>query len=246
MGNGSAEDRLVREIAHFRDVAAHDAETILGWDSPAGRSRADRRARLFVTHGRMAPGMRVLEVGCGTGEFTRRVAPVGARLVALDLSSDLLARARAKAEAVAQFVRGDAQALPFADGTFDVVYGCSILHHLDVDVALREIRRVLRPGGRLVFSEPNLVNPQVFVMFNCGPLKARFGVSPNEMAFTGRTITRLLRGSGFIRFEVTYFDFVHPAIPGSLLPVIEPIVERLEHVPGLRSLSGSMLIDAER
>src|SRR5881296_3798919 len=238
-----AEDRLGRELEHFDGVAARDTETILGWNSPVGRARADRRGRLFVATGRIAPGTRALELGCGTGEFTRRVAPSGARVVALDLSGDLLVKARAKLDGAARFVRGNAHVLPFADASFDVVYGCSILHHLDVGVALREVRRVLRPGGRLVFSEPNLVNPQVFVMFNCGPLKARFGVSPNEMAFTGRTITRLLRGSGFIRFEVTYFDFVHPAIPGSLLPVIEPIVERLEHVPGLRSLSGSMLID---
>jgi SAM-dependent methyltransferase len=244
--SGSAEDRFVREIEHYRHVSTQDAEAILGWSSPAGSARADRRARLFIARGRMTPGMRVLELGCGTGEFTRRIAPAGVRLVALDLSEDLLKRACAKVGGMAGFVRGNAQMLPFADGTFDAVYGCSILHHLDLEVALREVRRVLRPGGRLVFSEPNLVNPQVLLMFTCAPLKPHFGVSPDEMAFTRRTITRLLRRLGFTRYEVVHFDFVHPAIPSSLLPIVERVVERLERVPLVRALSGSMLIDAER
>lgn len=240
-----AEDRLGRELEHFDGVAARDTETILGWNSPAGRARADRRARLFVAKGAIAPGTRVLELGCGTGEFTRRVAPAGAEMVALDLSGDLLAKARAKVGARARFARGNAEALPFRDGTFDVVYGCSILHHLDVEVALREARRVLRRGGRLVFSEPNLTNPQVLLMFKLESLKVRYGGSPDEMAFTRRAITRVLERVGFRRFAVTYFDFLHPAIPAALLPLMEPVTEGLERIPLLRAISGSLLIHAE-
>ena len=240
-----AEDRLGRELEHFDGVAARDTETILGWSSPVGRARADRRGRLFVATGRIAPGTRVLELGCGTGEFTRRVAPSGAEVVALDLSGDLLAKARAKVGGRARFARGNAETLPFRDGAFDVVYGCSILHHLDVEVALREARRVLRRGGRLVFSEPNLTNPQVLLMFKCEALKVHYGGSPDEMAFTRRTITRVLSRIGFRRFAVTYFDFLHPAIPAALISLLEPVTEQLERVPLLRAISGSMLIHAE-
>jgi hypothetical protein len=66
------------------------------------------------------------------------------------------------------------------------------------------------------------------------------------MAFTRAAISRMLRAVGFTRFEVTHFDFVHPGIPGALLPVLEPVLERLEGVPGVRAISGSMLIHAER
>ncbi len=242
----SAEERLRREIEHHRDLAARNIEEVWGWDSPAGRVRAARRARLFLTTARIGPGTRVLELGCGTGVFTRRVIPAGASLVALDLSAELLAKARARVLNGARFVRSDAEALPFPAGAFDVVYGCSVLHHLDVEMALREVRRALRPGGRLIFSEPNLLNPQVWLMFRCEALKSRFGVSPDEMAFTRAAISRVLRRVGFDRFTVRYFDFLHPSIPASLLSVVGPLVERLERVPLLRAIAGSLLIYAER
>ena len=63
-------------------------------------------------------------------------------------------------------------------------YGSSVSHHLDLDRALGEVFRVLRPGGRCVFTEPNILNPQVAVMFHLGLTKRYFGVSPDEMAFS--------------------------------------------------------------
>src|SRR5215472_3788761 len=56
------EERLRREIEHHRELAGRHTEEIWGWDSPAGRVRADRRARLFVELGRLGPGARVLEL----------------------------------------------------------------------------------------------------------------------------------------------------------------------------------------
>jgi len=244
--SGRRPERLRSEIEHHRDLAARDVEHVWGWDSPAGRVRADRRGRLFASLGGIRPGARVLELGCGTGEFTRRLADAGSRLVALDLSADLLARARPKVPlSRVCFLRADAMILPFGDASFDAVYGCSILHHLEAETALREVRRVLRPGGRAVFSEPNLMNPQVLLMFRCGPLKPYFGTSPDEMAFTRGWISRVLGRVGFTRFSVRHFDFLHPSTPRALLPLAAPLAERLERVPGLRAISGSLLIHAE-
>ena len=174
------------------------------------------------------------------------MAATGAKLVAVDLSHELLVKALAKVPPEVTFVRGDAGALPFPAAAFDAVYGCSILHHLEVEAALTEVRRVLRPGGQLVFSEPNLLNPQVLLMFKCEPLKPRFGTSPDEMAFTRGAVSRILRKLGFERFAVRYFDFLHPSVPESLLPLAQPVAEALERVPLLRAISGSLLIHAER
>jgi ubiquinone/menaquinone biosynthesis C-methylase UbiE len=239
-------ERLAHEIEHHRGLAAGDPADVWGWRTPAGQRRADRRGRLFTRLGKIREGTRVLELGCGTGEFTRRLAETGGSLVALDLSPDLLVRARAAVKASsAHFLQSDAMELPFRDGSFDVVYGCSILHHLDPATALREVRRVLSPGGRLVFSEPNLLNPQVLLMFKCRPLRAYFGTSPDEMAFTRGRIEGVLRGLGFARVSVRYFDFLHPSTPRSLLRLAEPAAEMLERIPLVRAISGSLLIHAE-
>ncbi len=91
---------------------------------------------------------------------------------------------------------GNAEQMPFRDGSFDAVYGSSILHHLNIDAALAEVHRVLRPGGRIVFAEPNILNPQVAVMFHLGLTKKYFGVSPDEMAFSRFRAARALRERG--------------------------------------------------
>jgi SAM-dependent methyltransferase len=95
-----------------------------------------------------APG-RVLEVGCGWGELAEWIGrDTGAEVVAVDLSPRMveLARERGVDARIA-----DVQELPFADGEFDLVVAAWMLYHVpDIDLALAEIARVLRPGGRLV------------------------------------------------------------------------------------------------
>jgi ubiquinone/menaquinone biosynthesis C-methylase UbiE len=108
-----------------------------------------------------APGERVLEVGPGTGYYTLDVAPAlesSGWLDALDLQQPMLDELmhRAAAGGVANIVpvQGDAQALPFPDATYDSAYLVATLGEVpDRDTALRELRRVLKPGGRLVIGE---------------------------------------------------------------------------------------------
>lgn len=107
------------------------------------------------------PGERILEVGPGTAHYTlevaRAIAP-GGRLDAYDLQPEMLATVerRARAAAVDNVVcqQGDATRLPYADATFDAVFMVTVLGEIpDQDAALREVRRVLKPGGRAVFGE---------------------------------------------------------------------------------------------
>ena len=105
---------------------------------------------------------RVLDYGCGHGMAAVVLARRGAQVTAFDLSAEYLAEARLRAEAnsvVINFVESDAHHLPFADVSFDAIWGNAILHHLDLAIAGREIRRVLRPGGVAVFCEPWGGNP---------------------------------------------------------------------------------------
>ena len=92
---------------------------------------------------------RVLEVGCGPGEAAERIGrEVGADIVAIDSSERMVELARARG---VEAQLGDVQSLPFPDGAFDCALAAWMLYHVpNVDQALGELARVLRPGGRLV------------------------------------------------------------------------------------------------
>jgi len=100
------------------------------------------------------PGDRVLDACCGTGDLALAARAAGAgEVVGLDFSERMLERARRKAPEL-EWVRGDLLALPFADGSFDVAtVGFGIRNVEELEAGLRELARVLRPGGRLAVLE---------------------------------------------------------------------------------------------
>ena len=110
----------------------------------------DRRWRAATVREAVRPGDRVLDACCGTGDLAVAAEAAGAgAVVGLDFSERMLERARRKAPGL-EWVRGDVLALPFEDGSFDAaVVGFGIRNVEDLDAALRELRRVLRTGGRL-------------------------------------------------------------------------------------------------
>ncbi len=97
---------------------------------------------------------RVLDVGCGTGALLRRLSHPPALLSGIDPVPEMLAVARQRLPQEVDLREGWAERLPFADEQFDVVVSCNMFHHIQRPVdALREMRRVLRPGGRLVVTD---------------------------------------------------------------------------------------------
>ncbi len=110
-----------------------------------------RWKRLGVRDARLEPGARVLDLACGTGDFSRLVAGSvdGAIAVAADLTPGMLRRARERG--VPRGVCADALCLPFPDATFDCVFvGYGLRNFPGLTAAVDEIRRVTKPGGRLV------------------------------------------------------------------------------------------------
>jgi demethylmenaquinone methyltransferase/2-methoxy-6-polyprenyl-1,4-benzoquinol methylase len=114
----------------------------------------DTRWRRLAAAAAVRPGDRVLDAACGTGDLALAGVRAGAAaVVGLDFSEEMLARARRKAPGL-EWVRGDLLAMPFPDASFDAAtVGFGIRNVEDLERALRELRRVLRPGGRVAILE---------------------------------------------------------------------------------------------
>ena len=113
----------------------------------------DGRWRRLTARAAVRPGDRVLDACCGTGDLALADERAGGRVVGLDFSERMLERARRKSEAI-EWVQGDLLELPFDDASFDAAtVGFGVRNVADLERSLRELRRVLRPGGRLGILE---------------------------------------------------------------------------------------------
>jgi SAM-dependent methyltransferase len=166
----SGDERLRREREFFDSSSA----------AQAGTEAAPPTHHVAMLLDRLgdARGARALDCGCGAGDLALEIARGGAEVHGFDLSPESLRlmreRARALGVNVPAFV-SVMERVPFGDGTFDVVVGKSILHHVDVLDAMREVHRVLRPGGRALFIENQVTNP--LLRFAREKLTGRFGVA---------------------------------------------------------------------
>jgi len=237
------QERIAKEIQHGRFLAEHEAGRIWNWESPAGKLRWARRVKMLSGH--LLPGMSVLEVGCGTGYFTRELARFGADMVAIDVSPELLEIAKANCSAPnVRYEIQNAYELSYSDALFDSVVGSSVLHHLEIEEAVREIYRVLKPGGTIYFTEPNMLNPQIAIQKNVPWVKRKLGDSPDETAFFRWPLRRLLEETGYRDVRIDPFDFLHPKTPVPLVDRLDAVGRFLESVPVISEFAGSLYIRA--
>jgi SAM-dependent methyltransferase len=237
------QERIAREIQHGRFLAEHGAGEIWNWESPAGKLRWVRRVKMLSKH--LGPGMSVLELGCGTGYFTRELARSGAEIVAIDVSPQLLEIAIANCSPPnVRYEIQNAYDLSYPEAVFDSVVGSSVLHHLEIRAAVREIHRVLKPGGRISFTEPNMLNPQIAIQKNVPWIKRKLGDSPDETAFFRWPLRRLLEVTGYREVRIDPFDFLHPKTSVRLVNRLNSVGRFLESVPVISEFAGSLYIRA--
>ena len=195
--------------------------------------------------GHLRPGINVLELGCGTGSFTRELARSGADVVAIDVSPELLEIAKVDCSAAnVRYEIQNAYELSYPDAIFDSVVGSSVLHHLEIEDALREIYRVLKPSGAIYFTEPNMLNPQIAIQKNIPWIKEKLGDSPDETAFFRWPLRRLLEQTGYREIRIDPFDFLHPKTPAAMIDRVNAIGRFLENLPGISEFAGSLYIRA--
>lgn len=169
------------------------------------------------------PCARVLDVGCGTGRLAARLveAPSVLMVVGLDFSAGMLEQARARlgSAPAAALVRGDATRLPFADAAFDAAVSTEAFHWFpDQDAALAEIRRVLRPGGRLLLA---LVSPPFELIADAFEVGMRMVGQPLWWTTPSRLAAQVTRAGFRVESQRRVFR-----IPGFLLPPALTVARR--------------------
>jgi ubiquinone/menaquinone biosynthesis C-methylase UbiE len=162
---------------------------------------------------RLTPGMRLLDVGCGPGTITVGLAAAVApgETVGVDLAEDVLAQAREHAASMhastIHFERESVYALPYADATFDAAHAHQVLQHLSrPGDALRELRRVLRPGGVVGVRDADYATmtawPRPHAIDRWLDVYHRVAARNGADADAGRCIPAWLREAGFVDIEL--------------------------------------------
>ena len=209
-------------------------------------------------------GLRVLDVGCGQGMDLASYAMAGADATGIDLTPRHVELARAHLEAfgvAAKVVRGDAERMPFEDDRFDKVSSNGVLHHTpDMGAALREIRRVLRPGGealiivynrasfhywmtqvlyRAIIRRELLRERSMAGVLSSGVERSSIGARPLVRVYSPRQMRATMREAGFsaVSSSVRHFNasdtFITHVLESRVAALRDPgVLERIGRVGG--------------
>lgn len=199
---------------------------------------------------RYAGGRDVFEAGCGTGLLLKEAALVARRAVGLDLSRGMLGQASNRGLRV---VQGSITHVPLPAASFDLVYSMKVLAHVPpIEEALRELCRLVRPGGHLLLEFYNPWSLRYLAKRWGGPAPIAAGTTDRDVFTRYDTLARA-RSYLPAGIEIVGVRGVRVVTPTSGLwsvPGLGPLVERVEHavcdLPGLRRLGGFMIVVARK
>jgi 2-polyprenyl-3-methyl-5-hydroxy-6-metoxy-1,4-benzoquinol methylase len=221
----------------------------------AMKIRTERRADYIVANMNLSQGSEILEIGCGTGEISYLLAKkTAAEVLGTDLCIPFIDEARKnhildnlRYELLDFNSPGDI-AKTVGNEKFNYVVGNGILHHLyhQLDEALINIHSLLNDNGKLIFLEPNILNPYCFLIFKFPFFRKMAKLDPEEMAFTKKIITGKLARTGFKNIKVEYKDFLIPGIPTSLIKPVIAMGNIAEKIPMINKISQSIYITATK
>jgi SAM-dependent methyltransferase len=243
----ASERRYATEREQGQALLRDGFEAAWGWSGPAGELRAERRASFLVEAAGLRPGVACLELGCGTGEFTARLAQSGCSLTGVELSEATAEACRRRLGPDAEVVVGNVEtAEGLAGRSFDAIVGVSVLHHVNLDLALRRtVLPLLEPGGRFAFSEPNIRNPQVWAERRIAAVGRARHTTPHETAFRAEELRGEFEAAGLAVDVCEPFDFLHPSTPRRLIPFVTGVEARLER-SAAKAIAGSVRIAGHR
>ena len=147
---------MTGQTTNIDAIKAKQKATWCAGDYGVVAKRLETSAIEFLDRIGIVPGTRVLDVACGSGQLAIPAARAGARVSGVDIAPNLVEQARARAESEgleAVFTEGDAEALPYEDGTFDLVISLiGAMFAPRPEIVAAELTRVCRPGGRIVMG----------------------------------------------------------------------------------------------
>jgi SAM-dependent methyltransferase len=216
---------------HFDEVAAEYDESLPQHVVEHLKARRERLARSLVSRGRL------LDVGCGTGVFLESMS-ASYECVGVDVSVAMVDYARARGLDVA---KAPADKLPFESDTFDLVTCVAVLHHLIdpalVDRSVREMVRVVRPGGAVMIWDHNPLNPYWPLLMRRLPQDRG-----DERLVPAKRIVTPLRSAGMENIVLRRMTFVPDFIPVRALPAVARAEQVLERVPFVRELGAHNVV----
>ncbi len=172
---------------------------------PEGTEPEHLQLRMRFLIDAVAPGMRVLDVGCGEGLFAAEMLRAGASVVAVDVAEEPLRRARARVEGLDARLLPDSGAWDLPDAHFDLAWAGEVIEHVaDTAAWLSEVRRVLRSGGVLLASTPAHTPPMMLgLALSQRAFSEHFDPRSDHLRFySRRTLTALLGEFGFGEISV--------------------------------------------
>jgi ubiquinone/menaquinone biosynthesis C-methylase UbiE len=209
---------------------ARNAEQVEFWNGPTGRRWVERQEQqdamlapitaALLVRASTQPGERVIDIGCGCGETTielgRRVMPAG-RVIGIDISAPMLAHAakRVRPGLPIELIEADATTHPFAEAAFDLLVSrLGVMFFAEPERTFANLRRALRPGGRLVFVcfRAPRDNPWIMLPLNAAyehvpPLPKMGPEDPGPFAYASDArLHRILEGAGFSSINLEKLD----------------------------------------
>jgi len=212
--------------AHFDDIADDYDASI-----PAHVMEHLTERRVALARSLLSSG-KVLDVGCGTGRFLQAL-PGSYERVGVDVSAEMLNLARAKGLDV---IEAGGESLPFEDNSFDLVATFAVLHHLidpaRVESTLREMARVVRPGGAVIVWDHNPLNPYWRLLMARLPQD-----QGDERLVPARLIVDTLKREGMREISLRRMTFTPDFTPVGALPAVARTERVLERIPLLKNFA---------
>ncbi len=254
-------DRQKREKEFYDQFSQGKDHWNLTFESVEGTERRPWNPYWYVIQrvkGEFRPGARLLDFGCGWGEYSVIFAKIGYQVEGFDISEGNLCSARALGDRFGvtdrlNFSVMTTEHTTYPDEFFDVAVGVDILHHVEVAASVRECRRVLKPGGMAIFREP--VENRVFdTLRNLAPVRKLVPNTPSlerhvtadEKKLTGKDIETIRGVFGGLE-DVASFRMLSRV--GRVVPLridLEKVDYRCRSIPGFWRLRGTIVVVARK